>query len=131
MTRVLLDTCALIWAVAEPQTLSATAREVLSAPDTEVCVSPITCAEIARAVDRERLWLDRHWKTWFRDHVKRNGWLVVDVDLGLVEEAYSLPEPFHRDPCDRILVATARTLRCSLITGDRKILDYPHVNTLW
>ncbi len=131
MTKVLLDTCALVWAVADPEALSSSAREVLSAADTEVCVSPITCAEIACAVERQRLWLDRHWKTWFRDHVQRNEWLLVDVNLEIIEEAYSLPDPFHRDPGDRILVATARRLRCPIVTADRKILDYPHVDGLW
>jgi PIN domain nuclease of toxin-antitoxin system len=129
--RVLLDTCAVVWAVAEPALLSTRAREVLTAADTQACVSPISCAEIACAVERGRLQLDRHWRSWFREFVRRNEWEVVDISLPIAEEAYSLPEPFHRDPADRILVATARTLRCPLMTGDRKILDYPHVEGLW
>jgi len=40
-------------------------------------------------------------------------------------------ESFHRDPADRIVTATARLKNCILLTADRKILDYPHVNALW
>lgn len=129
--NILLDTCALVWAISEPETISKRASTALSARATNVHVSPISCAEIACAVDRGRLTLDRHWKLWFRHFVEQNDWRTVDIDLAVVEEAYSLPEPFHRDPADRILVATARILSCPLVTADRKLIDYPHVDTLW
>lgn len=129
--RLLLDTCALVWAVSEPEALSKAAIDILSAENTNACVSPISCAEIACAADRGRLVLDRHWKLWFRHFVERNDWQMVDIDLGVMEEAYSLPGSFHHDPADRILVATARVLACPLLTADRKILDYPHVDTIW
>jgi PIN domain nuclease of toxin-antitoxin system len=75
--------------------------------------------------------IDRHWKLWFRYHVDLNGWEGVPIDLEIVEEAYSLPEPFHSDPVDRLLVATARLGDFRLVTGDEKILAYPHVRTIW
>ena len=129
--NALLDTCVIVWAVAEPTAISKKALGVLSAKDTVACVSPISCAEIACAAERGRLVLDRHWKLWFRHFVELNEWQTVDIDLAVMEEAYSLPEPFHRDPADRILVATARVLACPLVTADQKLLSYPHVNTVW
>ena len=39
-------------------------------------------------------------------------------------EASSLPETFHRDPADRLIVATARVTNATLMTRDRRILDY-------
>lgn len=42
-----------------------------------------------------------------------------------------LPGDFHRDPADRIIVATARLHDIVLITKDRRMLAYPHVKTLW
>lgn len=36
----------------------------------------------------------------------------------------NLPEPFHDDPADRLLVATARSLRIPMVTSDRRILAY-------
>ena len=44
-----------------------------------------------------------------------------------------LPEPFHKDPFDRILIATAREHDLTIITRDRAILAYGaagHVRTL-
>ncbi len=45
-------------------------------------------------------------------------------------ESYRLPDPFHRDPADRVLVATARIEGATLLTADDGILAYPHVQLL-
>ncbi len=45
-------------------------------------------------------------------------------------EATQLPQPFHRDPADQMIVATARIYGCSLMTLDEKIRNYPHVELL-
>lgn len=129
--KLLLDTCTIIWAVSQPESLSASARESLIAPENQVMYSPLSCAELAWASDRGRIRIDRHWKLWFRHYTVLNAWKEVPIDLSIVEEAYSLPEPFHADPVDRILVATARLSAFTLVTADRKILEYPHVKSLW
>jgi PIN domain nuclease of toxin-antitoxin system len=38
--------------------------------------------------------------------------------------AYELPEPFHKDPADRVIVAIARLLKGPVVTIDRRILAY-------
>ena len=129
--NVLLDTCAVIWAVSEPESLSQTARDVLGAGDTSVFVSPITCAELACLQERNRIAINGHWRTWFSRCLSANNWQVLDITLPVVQEAYSLPETFHRDPADRLLVGTARLHDLVLITADAHILTYPHVKTLW
>jgi PIN domain nuclease of toxin-antitoxin system len=45
-------------------------------------------------------------------------------------ESVSLPGTFHRDPADRVIVATARLLNCELVTADNKILLYDGVRTV-
>jgi PIN domain nuclease of toxin-antitoxin system len=42
-----------------------------------------------------------------------------------------LPDTFHADPADRIIAATARLKNCTILTADKKILAYPHVNAAW
>lgn len=128
--RVLLDTCAIIWTVGEPERLSAGEREILEKKDTTVYFSPISSAEIACLAERGRVQFDRHWKLWFNHFVSLNQWACLDITLDIVQEAYSLPGYFHHDPADRIIVATARKHDLAVITGDRKIIDYPHVNTI-
>jgi len=128
---VLLDTCAVLWAVSAPGRLSARARQVLEDPGVSPAVSAVSAAEIACASDRGRVVLDRHWKTWFRHYLQVNQWDCLPVELAIAEEAYSLPPPFHADPADRLVVATARVRGMTVLTGDRRILDYPHVDTVW
>jgi PIN domain nuclease of toxin-antitoxin system len=129
--KLLLDTCCIVWAVSDPDSLSPKAAGLLQAKDSEIFVSPISAAEIACASERGRLQIDRHWKIWFRYYVELNQWSVEPIDLSIMEEAYSLPEAFHADPADRIITATARLRNYALLTADKKLLDYPHVTTLW
>ena len=42
-----------------------------------------------------------------------------------------LPKPFHDDPADQIIVATAREENATILTKDKRILDYQHVQSLW
>jgi PIN domain nuclease of toxin-antitoxin system len=55
--------------------------------------------------------------------------LPVDVDIAL--KSVHLPGQFHKDPADRMIVATARKLAVPLVTKDEKIRAYPHVKTIW
>ncbi len=129
--RLLLDTCVVLWAGLAPDRLSDAAKDVLTRTGTEIFVASITAAEVACAAARGRVTLGRHWKMWFRHALGVNGWTVLPASLEVVEEAYSLPETFHADPADRIIVATARLQGLQLVTGDEALLAYPHVHTLW
>jgi PIN domain nuclease of toxin-antitoxin system len=129
--KVLLDTCVILWSILDPDRLGKEAAEILTDESTEVVVSPMSCAEIACGVERGRITLDRHWKLWFRQFIPLNGWQLLDIGLDQVEEAYSLPDFPHRDPVDRIIIATARLLRCPIVTADSRLRNYPHVQTVW
>ena len=82
-------------------------------------------------MERSRISLDRHWKSWFRHFIQLNGWQLVDIDLKIMTEAYSLPEYTNRDPADRIIVATARVFQCPVVTADRRIPEHAHVDAVW
>jgi PIN domain nuclease of toxin-antitoxin system len=128
--NVILDTCAIVWCVSEPEKLSAAVREAITAADARVHVSVISCAEIACLAEDGRIQVVPHWRTWFNRAVADNGWNVLDIDLETVQEAFSLPGVFHRDPADRIIVAAARLRGMHIVTADRKILDYPHAQSM-
>lgn len=129
--KLLLDTCCIIWAVSEPSAISKNAKTLLTADDSEIFVSAISVAELACAVESGRIIIDRHWKRWFRYYTKLNRWQVESIGLEIMEEAYALPDAFHADPADRIITATARLNNCTILTADKKILAYPHVNAIW
>jgi PIN domain nuclease of toxin-antitoxin system len=126
--NLLLDTCAVIFVAQDPNRLSKATRDLLVDSSNGVFASVVTAGELACLADRKRIVLPQHWKTWFRDCVERNGWNLLSLTIEIMEEAYSLPDPIHRDPVDRILIATSRTEEMTIVTTDRLILDYPHVD---
>jgi PIN domain nuclease of toxin-antitoxin system len=71
--------------------------------------------------------LDRAVALWIEDGLAEPGVELLPLSPRIVVESTQLPEPFHRDPADQLLVATARVLACPLITEDSKIASYPHV----
>jgi PIN domain nuclease of toxin-antitoxin system len=128
--NLLLDTCAILHLASSPERLSKATQALVTNPGHLVHVSPISIAELACLVERGRVQLGKHWRPWFEAAVRDNGWNVVPISLEIAAEDFALPSPFHRDPADRILVATARTERMALVTTDRLILDYPHVQAV-
>ena len=129
--KILLDTCCIIWAISNPGLLSIKASNLIKEKKTEIFISPISAAEIACASKRGRIKFRQHWKTWLKYYIELNQWQIESLDLSIIVEAYSLPESFHADPADRIITATARLKSYTLLTSDKKILDYPHVSTVW
>lgn len=55
----------------------------------------------------------------------------ISVDNRIAADSVNLPGEFHKDPADRIIVATARHHNLQLITKDKRILDYDHVDAAW
>ena len=55
----------------------------------------------------------------------------VPVDNDISVRSVELPGEFHKDPADRIIVATARSLGAPLVTADEKIRAYTRLRTIW
>jgi PIN domain nuclease of toxin-antitoxin system len=100
------------------------------AQETEVAISAISCWEIAKAVERGALQLDGPLEDWMGAALSEPRIRLIPLTPEIAIESTRLPRPFHRDPADQIIVATARVLGASLLTADRKIRRYPHVSTV-
>ncbi len=68
---------------------------------------------------------------WLNDSIQNSGLRVIDLTPEIAIDSCNLPGEFHKDPADRIIVATARTQNLTLLTRDKKIIDYPHVKAIW
>ncbi len=130
---IVLDTHTLIWWVTSDKSLSKKAKVLVEREHTlgEIFVSSISAWEIAMLVDRQRLVLASDLPSWFAtiSLIRSIKFVPVDVDISL--RSVALPGTFHKDPADRLIVATARKLSAILITKDEKIRAYPHVKSLW
>ena len=125
---ILLDTHIWVWWVSRPDRLQARHRELLElGADRVFGVSIISCWEVAKLVEYERLKLDRTVGLWIESALAEPGVSLLPLHPRIVVESTQLPQPFHRDPADQLLVATARIFQCSIMTEDSKIAAYPHI----
>jgi PIN domain nuclease of toxin-antitoxin system len=57
----------------------------------------------------------------------QEGIMLISITSEIAIGSVTLPDTFHKDPADRLIVATARAYDCPLVTADKEILAYPHV----
>jgi PIN domain nuclease of toxin-antitoxin system len=124
---LLLDTHVWVWAVEAPEKLGRRTKAFLQKAGNERLVSAISALEIARLCANQSIIFSMSPRTWIEASARDLLLHHVGVEYQAAIEAYALPEPFHRDPVDRILVATARLHQATLLTADERILEYPHV----
>lgn len=132
---LLLDTCAVIWIVEDQPIAPGAAKVIDGAASTgqPVLVSPITAWERALLLARGRISSPYSAKDWFDTFATRPEVGLAPFNADILINSVSLPEPLHRDPADRILIATARAHALTIVTRDRHILDYAskgHVRAL-
>jgi PIN domain nuclease of toxin-antitoxin system len=131
---ILLDTHAWVWWLSDPAHLPDPARvaieESLDA-GTPVQVSAISAWEVALLVERGRLELTMDVADWVARAESAPELRFVPIDHRLGIRAVQLPGFPHKDPADRMIVATALELGAALITADRRLRDYPPVTTIW
>ena|ERR1043165_7008683 len=127
----LLDTHVWIWAIHNDPRLSAKHKALLlESLGRNIFVSAISCWEIAKLVSLNRIKLDRSISDWFKVALEESQIELVPITPEIAIESNMLPGVFHRDPADAIIVATARKMNLTLLTNDRRIREYEHVQTI-
>lgn len=130
--KVLLDTHIWWWWITGEAGPSAAQKRVLArtSPDAPVLLSDISLWEIATLVSLGRLAVNVPLRDWLENAaapplVRRCG-----VSPAVAAGVAALPDDFHRDPADRIIVATAQVYGATLLTRDKRILDAKLVPTV-
>jgi PIN domain nuclease of toxin-antitoxin system len=124
---ILLDTHEWVWWVNGDPVLGAAADFLIANESAGLGVSIISCWEVAKKVEVGKLVLDRSLDAWMEGALAYPGVQLVELTPAIVIESTRLPGPFHRDPADQMIVATARILGIPLLTHDTKLVAYPHV----
>lgn len=127
--RFLLDTHVWIWSQEAQEKLGRRAQKILTSSDDERAVSAISTFEIARLIGRGRILLKQSFANWKSKSLHDLVATTIDVTHEVAWDAYNLPGQFHKDPADRILVATARLHGFTVLTADDSILRYAHVKS--
>ncbi len=124
---IILDTHIWLWWVnSDVAALGANRKELIEAADT-AAVSAISCFEVA--------WLERHGRitlpcdrnSWFKKALQGSGIMLLPITPRIAGIAVDLPE-HHKDPQDRIIIATALAHDGKLMSADHKFPLYEELS---
>lgn len=124
---LLLDTHVWIWLMegANEEFAPSLQRVLRDADrDRQLLVSAISIWEVAMLDAGRRLQLSYDCRLWLEEALDAPGVRLEPLTPAIAVESTRLPGAFHRDPADRILVATARLASATLVTRDERILAY-------
>lgn len=131
---LLLDTCAIIF-IASKVKLRPAAESALRAAleNAQIWMSPVSAWELGMVMSSGRLRSTTGPLEFFENFADRSAARSTVLSPRIMVAASYLPMLAHKDPFDRLLIATAREHDLTLVTKDRAILDYGaagHVKTL-
>ena len=123
---IILDTHIWLWWINQDnERLGANRVAAIQSADI-VAVSAISCFEVA--------WLDLHGRielpcsrqTWFEKALEGSVIALLPITPAIATAAVELPE-HHRDPQDRLIIATALINDAKLMSADQKFLKYQEI----
>ena len=123
----LVDTHIWLWyALGNKKRLPSQVAQRLTTLDEQqrLYLSVMSVWELGMLVSKNRIQLGCATTAWVDVFFERTRFQLLGLNIGVVLDANALPGHFHSDPADRLIVATARHHGLTLITDDRKILDY-------
>ncbi|MDR1728943.1 MAG: type II toxin-antitoxin system VapC family toxin [Acidobacteriota bacterium] len=122
--RYLLDTHTVLWFLEDSEQLSEKAAAVIENRDSDnrIVISVASLWEFTIKHDLGKLRFEGG-VTSFRAMIDANGWIVLPIAQSHLENLPGLP-PVHRDPFDRLLVATAKSEGIPIVTTDKSIREY-------
>ena len=129
----LMDTHVWVWWHTAPEKLSPAVRDTiinLDATD-QLLMSVISVWEVAKLVEKNRLRLNIEIDQWVEQALNMSHFQLLPLSPEIAIESTRLPQPFHQDPSDQMIVASARLFDATVLTVDQQILSYPHVRVLW
>jgi len=125
----LLDTKVWIWSQEAPEKLGRRTTRLLTDLRNALYVSTVSTLEIARLAKDGTIALSGSLNSWVAETLGALSCGTLEISHQIAIGAYALPGDFHKDPADRLLVATARAYELTVLTMDERILRYPHVKS--
>jgi len=124
---LLLDTHVWIWLmIGSDELKSSKCLPVIeqSAKQGKIRISAISVWEIGMLEARGKIKVTVNCMDWVNEALSAPGISLEPLTPEIAIESSRLPDDFHGDPADRIIVATARKLGATLVSSDKEILEY-------
>jgi PIN domain nuclease of toxin-antitoxin system len=94
-------------------------------------ISAISPWEFCKLLEKQRIGISCDPVQWINSALNMSLLRWVPLTPVIAYKSTVLPPPFHQDPADQIIVATAREEHATILTSDKRILSYPHVKAIW
>lgn len=122
---VLLDTHVWLW-MAGGEKIAPAARKLIEAAAGEdgLVMSSISIWEVGMLAAKGRIAVQPDCFSWVSEALAKTGVRLLPLSAQIAVGSSFLPEGFHGDPADRIIVATATACPATLVTRDAQILAY-------
>ena len=118
-----LDTCVWLWIANGDVRITSDIQGILN--DAEWLVSAISVWEVAMLVTKKRIELNCPIERWVDEALIRvPGIILAALSPDIAVASCHLHKCDHADPADRIILATAIHHQATLVTADKKIIDY-------
>ncbi len=127
--RLLLDTHAFLWWLADSDRLSCAARDAITDESNDIVVSAASAWEIATRFRIGKLPGCEVIALDVAGHIARQGFAELEIGIADAERAGRLPGP-HRDPFDRVLAAQALVRDLPVVSVD-PVFDGFGVRRVW
>jgi PIN domain nuclease of toxin-antitoxin system len=129
----LLDTHTWIWWNMNPDKLSQKVKKLIGNSNSyeEILLSAISPWEFCKLLEKKRVGISCDPEEWIKTALDMSKLRLLPLSPVLSYRSTVLPQPFHNDPADQIIVATAREENATILTKDEKILAYENVRSLW
>lgn len=125
MDKITLDTHALIWymeGIKLPDKQVSLIDQARS--DNALFISAISIWEIAMLAGKGKIAFSVSLNDWVDNTLSIPGINVIELSILVLIESCNLPHFEHKDPADRLIIASARSINSYLMTFDQKIIGY-------
>ena len=127
--KLLLDTHAFLWFIADDPRLSSTAKQLIEDNANEIILSVASLWEVAIKVSLGKLTLKQPYNIFLPQQLKLNAINLLNISLDHTATVATLPF-HHRDPFDRLLIAQALNERLPIASADSAFAAYP-ITVVW
>ena len=131
--KYMLDTHTWIWWHMNPQKLSQKVKKIIADTNRydEIILSAISPWEFSKLLESKKIGISCDPEDWINSALDMPKFRLVPLFPVLAYRSTVLPQPFHNDPADQIIVATAREENATILTKDERILSYKNVRSIW
>ncbi len=130
---ITVDTHIIIWDALKPSLISRKAKEAIQTAKLKsgIIMCEISLWEIVMLVRKKRIEINISYIEFINLVLSSNNYILKGITPEIAELSTLLSTEISQDPADRIICATALTMKMPLVTADKNLRKSKLINTIW